>query len=92
MIIDEDEIPFVISDTIISQCLMYGIIRDSDGRCKIDNKIFELYIYNHMTSKVLRENKSINKYNFREKFITTDNNLDFEKVLLKVSAIYEGTI
>jgi len=83
IIIDGDEIPFVISDTIISQCLMYGIIRDSDGRCKIDNKIFELYIYNHMTSRVLRENKSINKYNFREKFITSDNNLNFEKVLLR---------
>lgn len=78
-----DEIAFTISEIIISLGTTYGIIKEHHGKCKINNKLFELYIYNHMTVKVIRENESINRYNYRENFIKENNELDFNKVLLK---------
>ncbi|MDP4147397.1 MAG: AAA family ATPase, partial [Bacillota bacterium] len=45
--------------------------------------IFELYLYNHMTVKTIRENELIKRYNFRDNFITDKNELDLKKVLLK---------
>ncbi|MDP4145799.1 MAG: AAA family ATPase, partial [Bacillota bacterium] len=66
------------SETIISLCVTYGIISEQDGKCKINNKIFELYLYNHMTVKTIRENELIKRYNFRDNFITDKNELDLK--------------
>ena len=83
LILNGDEIPFTHSDFIIASSNMYGIIRDNEGQCKINNKIFELLLYNHMTSKVMLKNEAISKYNFRENFINIDGSLDVQKILLK---------
>lgn len=39
-------------------------------------------IYNHLTAIKARESENISSYNFRDKFLTPDNGLDFEKILL----------
>lgn len=77
------EIVYIPSDPLISMGEMYGFFRRVDNVCKIHNRIFEQYIYNHMASIKSRENNNISIYNFRDNFITKDNGLDFEKVLIK---------
>ena len=83
IILSGDEIPFTISNITISKCSMYGIIKSDDSKCKIHNKIFELFLYNHFTTKILLSNNSIKRYNFREEFIMDDGGLNIELVLMK---------
>lgn len=85
IVIDGQNISYVITDNIISQGTIYGIFKDEKGICKIQNRIYEQLIYNHMTMKILREEKvqSLSNYNFRENFINEDGSLNFERVLLK---------
>ena len=77
-----EEIVYVPSDSIISMGEMYGILKAENGRCKVNNRIYEQYIYNHLTAIKTRESDSISRYNFKGKFLTNDGGLDFEKILL----------
>ncbi|MGL6107923.1 GxxExxY protein [Romboutsia sp.] len=78
-----EEIVYVPSDNLISMGEMYGFIKNEEGRCKIHNRIFEQYIYNHITSITSRNDANISKYNYRENFITNEGGLDFKKILYK---------
>lgn len=82
IVLSGEEIVYVPSDSLISLGELYGFIRREDNMCKIHNRIFEQYIYNHLTAIKTRESKNISSYNFRDKFLTEDNGLDFEKILL----------
>lgn len=82
IVLSGEEIVYVPSDSLISLGELYGFIKKENNRCKIHNRIFEQYIYNHLTSIKLRESDTISNYNFRDKFVTTDNGLDFKKILL----------
>lgn len=82
IILSGEEIVYVPSDSLISFGEMYGFLKEEKNRCKIHNKIFEQYIYNHLTAIKARKSDSISNYNFRENFLTTDNGLDFEKIIL----------
>ncbi|MGL4910796.1 MAG: AAA family ATPase, partial [Romboutsia sp.] len=83
IIISGYEIPFTLSDLVISKTYMYGIIKNYHDKCKVNNKVFELYIYNHMTAKINRQSQSMNRYNFRENFINENGSLNIELVLVK---------
>lgn len=83
IIISGDEIPFTVSNITISKCFMYGIIKEENSKCKVNNRIFELFLYNHMTTKVIIDNSSITRYNFKENFINDDGSLNIEIVLIK---------
>ncbi|EDK34098.1 Hypothetical protein CKL_2086 [Clostridium kluyveri DSM 555] len=50
---------------------------------KINNKIYEQLIYNHMMMKVIRNNEyaEISKYNYKSKFIKEDGSLDVKRYL-----------
>ncbi|AGF59149.1 energy-coupling factor transporter ATP-binding protein EcfA2 [Clostridium saccharoperbutylacetonicum] len=82
IVLSGEEIVYVPSDSLISLGELYGFIKQENNICKIHNRIFEQYIYNHLTSIKARESENISNYNFRENFLTLDNGLDFEKVLL----------
>ncbi|WP_411682464.1 AAA-like domain-containing protein [Clostridium thailandense] len=82
IILSGEEIVYVPSDSLISLGEMYGFLKEEKNRCKIHNRIFEQYIYNHLTAIKARESSNISNYNFRDNFLTSDNGLDFEKILL----------
>ncbi len=59
-------IPYVVSDPVISMGTIFGVLKTDVDICKLHNRIYEQYIYNHMTARVIR-NRSVNKigdYNF----------------------------
>jgi hypothetical protein len=78
-----EEIVYVPSEPNIVTGILYGFIKEENNKCMIHNKIFEHYIYNHLSAKKTVENESITNYNYRNNFITENNALDFEKILLK---------
>lgn len=64
---------------------MYGILKEENGNCKINNKIYEQIIYNHMMMKVIRRDKYaiMSEYNYKANFINANEDLDIEKVFVK---------
>jgi hypothetical protein len=67
---------------IINLGTIYGIFKEYDNKVMIHNRIYEQLIYNYMISKTEAKVK-MGSYNFRDKFINNDNELDFNKILLK---------
>lgn len=45
----------------------YGFLKNSSGKCVIANRIFEQYIYNHLTARTAREGASFSGYNINAK-------------------------
>lgn len=81
LIINCTEKTFNIHNPVINLGVIFGYLKNIDGRVKISNRIFEQMLYNYFSSKL--ENKTdMSNYNFRENFIF-DNKLDFEKILLR---------
>jgi len=73
---------FNILNPIINLGVIYGIFKEEDNKVYIHNRIYEQIIYNYMISKT--ESKGdISRYNFRDNFIKNNNEIDFEKILLK---------
>ena len=73
---------FNISNPIINIGHMYGyLVRSEDGTVQVSNQILQEYIYNYMVSRA--DNYKMAEYNYKNNFITDDNGLDMEKVLLK---------
>jgi hypothetical protein len=67
---------------IINLGTIYGIFKEYDNKVMIHNRIYEQLIYNYMISKTEAKVK-MGSYNFRDNFINNDNELDFNKILLK---------
>lgn len=67
---------------IINLGTIYGIFKEYDNKVMIHNRIYEQIIYNYMISKVETKVK-MSSYNFRDNFIKDNDELDFEKILLK---------
>lgn len=78
-----EEIGYVGTEPLISLGSIYGILKDYNGKCVVHNKIFEHLIYNHLTAKKTIQNTSLARYNFRNDFIKNNNELDFQKILLR---------
>ncbi|MBP2033790.1 hypothetical protein J2Z42_002497 [Clostridium algifaecis] len=85
IVLDGEDITYVKSDEIVNLGTLYGILKEEDGNCKVNNKIYEQLIYNHMMMKVIRnkEYTEISKYNYKSNFINEDGNLNVKKVLVK---------
>ncbi|BBE30637.1 hypothetical protein OSSY52_07780 [Tepiditoga spiralis] len=70
-------------EPIIHFAEIYGIIKDDNGKVKIQNKIYEQIIYNYMISKLsIASRQDFSRYNFRDNFIIGDK-LNMELVLKK---------
>ena len=73
---------FNISSPVINIGMMFGYLdKDKNNNTIISNKIIREVMYNYMISK--EEVTNMNSYNFKNNFITDNNGLNMEKVLLK---------
>lgn len=73
---------FNIDNPTINIGVMFGYLsKDENNNVVVSNKIIRERIYNYLVSKI--DNKEMLSYNFKDNFITSDNGLDMEKVLLK---------
>jgi hypothetical protein len=87
IVLEDENISYIKTDNIIDLGTIYGILKEENGVCKINNKIYEQLIYNHMMMKVIRQDKNsiMSEYNYRSKFIKEDGSLDIRKILIKFS-------
>lgn len=83
IVLNGNIISFNISNPLINIGFIYGIFKEEESRVKLNNRIFEQYIYDYLISKIEINLDKISNYNFKSNFITENNNLDFEKILLK---------
>jgi hypothetical protein len=82
ILIDGIEYSFAYTDSVISTGLIYGIFRESNGKVLIDNKIFEILIYNHFSVLKERSEKRIKKVS-SSNFILSNGDLDIVRVIEK---------
>ncbi len=82
ILLEGKEITYNIHNPIIYVGVLYGIFKNESGIVKINNRIYQQLIYSYMSSK-LETSTEVGNYNYRNNFITTDSNLNFEKILLK---------
>ena len=90
MLLDRQRFAFNIYNPTIKKGVQFGVFKNGNG-LNIHNKIYEQTIYDYMSSK-LEISRSMEKYNFREQFIGSNNSLDVEKNTAQISAIYERTV
>jgi hypothetical protein len=85
IILKGEDIIYVRTDEIVDMGTMYGILKEENGNCRINNRIYEQLIYNHLIIKTIRNDKDalMSKYNYRSNFINPDGTLDIRKVLIK---------
>jgi len=85
IVLDGENITYVKTDEIINLATIYGILKEQNGSCKINNRIYEQLIYDHMMMKVIRKNTytSMSNYNYKANFITECGTLDVRKILIK---------
>lgn len=85
IVLDNEIISFVKTDSIVNLGNIYGILKEDSGNCKVNNKIYEQLIYDHMMMKVIRKDKKslMSKYNYKSNFINENGDLDVRKVLIK---------
>ncbi|MCP4697609.1 MAG: AAA family ATPase [Gammaproteobacteria bacterium] len=82
LIIEGEERAFNFNNPVIALGILHGIFKKEGERLKINNRIYELLIYDYMSSK-LETSLNAGSYNFRENFIDEHDNLDLEQVLVK---------
>lgn len=82
IILDGYEIIYNEDNFIINMAIMYGIFKNSNGKVKIHNRIYEQRIYNYMSS-LIETSTDLGFYNERTKFININGDLDVEKILIK---------
>lgn len=85
IVLDGENMTYVGTDEIVSLATMYGILKEENGNCKVNNRIYEQLIYNHMIMKTIRENKcaSMSDYNYKSNFINSDGSLEIISIFVK---------
>jgi len=82
IIIDGNEKTYNMHNPLIKLGETYGLFRESNGKLKIHNRIYEQLIYNYMSSKIEMV-VDMGNYNFKGNLLDQNGLLDFEKVLIK---------
>ena len=82
IVINGKIISFNLSNPIINLGTIFGILSERDNKVSISNRIYEQYIYDHLSSKIEVSNNVLEKYNFKSDFIE-GNGLNIEKILLR---------
>jgi len=83
IVLNGSTISFNISNPIVNAGYTYGIFKEDEYRIKLNNRIYEQFIYDYLVSKLEVKSDKMSIYNYKDKFITPDKKLDFENVLLK---------
>lgn len=92
LLIQELKISFVHSDKIISYGRMFGILKaDKDKFVSIDNKIFEIILYNHLVAKLDRQDSKIADNVHQPNFLDSKGDLEMEKILLQFQQFIKET-
>jgi hypothetical protein len=92
VLIDAVLIHYNSANPIINTAIMYGIIdKDAQGKIKISNKIFEVYLYEYLVSKLETSNLSTDRYRFRDSYIDPKGNINMEHVLLRFQQFIQET-
>lgn len=85
IVINGDLVSYNILNPLINLGSVYGIFKNNNNVVYLNNKIYEQIVYNYLISKIetTKENRIMTQYNFKNNFITKDNGLDIEKILMK---------
>ncbi len=64
--------------------MLHGIFKNEKDKVKINNKVYELLIYDYMISKIQTQSSiGFENYNDKTNFIKTDGSLDIKKVMIR---------
>ena len=81
LLVTLDPIDYISSNSTIEKGVMYGIIsKGNNNKVVISNKIFELYIYNHLMSKK-KLSRNIGNTDDMERKYVSDGKLNMSKIL-----------
>lgn len=89
VLVQGEEIPFVLSNPEIARGVMYGIFPKNEPKVCISNQIFETYIYEYLISVNRTQELLFPKYSDKSQYIT-DGRLDMERVLEQFSAFLKS--
>ncbi|MEG2016975.1 MAG: AAA family ATPase [Clostridium sp.] len=81
LIMNGEEKTFNIYNEVINLGVVFGYLKNNNGKVAMANSIFEQILYNYFSSK-LEDKMSMENYNFKENFVTSTG-LDFKKILLR---------
>ncbi len=82
IIMDGEKVSFNVGNPVIELGYLLGILAGSADGTVIHNRVYQQRILNYMSSKI-ETSTGMDGFNFRDYFISGDNVLDLEKVLLK---------
>ncbi|MCY6354185.1 AAA family ATPase [Clostridium sp. ZS2-4] len=83
IVLNGNVISFNISNPVVNIGYIYGIFKDEEYRVKLNNRIYEQFIYDYLISKLEVKSDKMSIYNYKNNFVTADNKLDFQKILIK---------
>ena len=67
IVIDGKIISFNLSNPIINLGVIFGVLSKKDNKVSISNRIYEQYIYNHLSSKIEVSNNILEKYKYQRR-------------------------
>ncbi len=79
IVLNGNVISFNIANPIVNIGYIYGIFKEEEYRVKLNNRLYEQFIYDYLISKLEVKSDKMSIYNYKNNFITEDNKLDFEK-------------
>ena len=81
LIMNSTDRTFNLDNRIIDLGYTFGYFKNTDGKVKISNRLFEQRLYNYYSSEV-ESNEDMSSYTIKSNFINGDG-LDVEEILLK---------
>jgi hypothetical protein len=82
LIINGTEFMFNLDNPVIHFGVIYGILKNEKGKCKIHNRLYEQRVYNYLSSKI-ETSGSVTFDIVGKSFIDKDGKLDIKKVIFK---------
>lgn len=89
VLVQGEEIPFVLSNPEIARGVMYGIFQKTGQKVCISNQIFETYIYEYLISVNKAQGLLLPKYSEKSQYIQ-NGKLDMKQVLERFSAFLKS--
>ncbi|MEJ8554829.1 hypothetical protein [Tepidibacter sp. Z1-5] len=82
IVLDGYRISFNRANPIIDLGYVYGIFTEKDYIVKLDNRIYEQFIYDYLISKIEVKSEQMSMYNYKNNFIEKEK-LNLNKVIEK---------
>lgn len=91
VLLDNAVIDFNPYNPVVNYGVIYGIFGKNNNKLVISNKIFEVFLYNYMVSKLEVSNQLKNKIHFVDHYLDSSGNLNMEYILLKFQEFIKST-